>query len=1437
MTDPNSPVKGWRSLDWDSTETRPVESVAPSQKPAPSPNIVNGEPKFSRTPRQHIPYPQEELVIQPPPAAANPPSTSPISIILPIFGSLIGIVISVIASTSMRTGAVPIFAFVSLPMMLFSIGGGLYNHFNQKKKYETAIQARETNYRAYLVAQQNTISQWVNEQQRANVTPNPDPPSCVRLAEERGLRLWEREPHDDDFLYLRLGIGNLKPTFQIKVPEVPPGTIQPDPLLAEAASIKSQFRVIPNTAVQLPLKEAGSAGIIGQKKQLLEIARTLLIQLCTHHSPDEVKIVLVIPEKEKEWNWARWLPHIWNSEKSVRYFLATDESKHIVLFTLEEMINQRLFQSVQQNNSGLVKDVSLPKYLFIFADQKIWTGNDKDTFSPLLDTLLTRGKELGVYSVFLTERHDCVPKDCKATVDLTDSSGSGTLTISATGESTRFQPDTIDLTTADRFARSLAAIQLETLSGGERIPTQASIADLFDLVDVNKISIDTLWDNSRPAASLGVPFGLRGGGKKAKIDLQDASVGGFGSHALVGGTTGTGKTQFLQTLILLLAAHFKPTDLQFVLIDYKGGNLMLGLEDLPHIVSSLTNIENQGNQTDLIQRLFDSFNVEISRRAKLLQQRKAANINEYIRNFSSYGPEAEALPHLFIIIDEFAELILKNPNSDLMKRLISLGQIGRYAGVHLILATQNPGTIIHEDLRNVLNTRICLRMGSREASSQILRRSDAFDNITKDQVGRAYIQVGNNDIFESLQVAWGGAPNVTSGKTVVYHTVKTVDLDGSRTLITTQADPSLVEMQMAVLARKVVETARQRGYQRQPGIWLPLLPIAVERSTICGNLAEFDGNEWPDANLLSPVVGLFDDPQNKKQGPLAPDFSANPHLLIFGSPGTGKTTLLHTLLVSLVHQHSPIDLNAYIIDFGGRNFTWFETLPHVGAVVQTGENERVRRLLSYIEHEFEQRRELFEVERVKSITEYRAHSKNALPDIFLFLDNYAGFHDTFVKNQMNTPEFDALIQIAAEGGSLGIHLVMTSSMVTGFPVKVSDRIPMVVSFELNNPLDYSLALGKLEGVQPTKGIHGRGLIKLPIAGQKPRILDFQAAFPAQGDSEFDRNQELKRMVEQMSMAWKDRPGAYTIPPLQKIVQLAEIIPDLPYPNLSNRASDRVTIGKRLASPDLAPFTVALNEGPHFWIAGPGYSGKSSLLQTWLIALADQMPAHQLRFFAIDLPDAGLSRLSDLPHCLGVISDKDTLKNCSIQTMIEKGLADVDQKEEISLIIAIDDFGMFNRNVDANNRAFLAEVGERKRLSIEGLGRIHVHLLVTGAPGDFASSSLNPLVEPIKRGRTGFLVGTNDNNAVYANFGYKLSPADVGRHTMTGHGFYFLRGQSQPVQFAIGRQDDRDWQDWVQRIHLKTELASATQKKPSRAKKGELRSSIDPDKDRTASRGK
>jgi S-DNA-T family DNA segregation ATPase FtsK/SpoIIIE len=1357
---------------------------------------------FSRTPRKHIPSPQDEIVIQSPPAAPNPPGTSPFALILPVMGSVLGIAISIIATTSMGNKAVPIYAFVSLPMLLFSVGGGLFNHFSQKKKFRAAVQAREKNYRAYLAGQQRLLSQLAGAQQNANLTPNPAPEACVQLAEERGLRLWEREPHDDDFLFLRLGMGNTEPTFTLKVPEVPPGAFQPDPLLDEAAAIKNIYKTIKDTAIQLPLREAGCAGIIGSKDSLLVTMRSLFIQLCTHHSPDEVKVVLVIPDQEEEsWNWARWLPHLWNNDRTVRYYLSTSSAKHTILFSLEELLDQRLFQLSQQNTTGTPKDNSLPRIVFVFADPNIWSGSEKDVFSPLLDLLLNRGSEVGAYSLFLTERRDRIPKECKATVDLTGVNGSSVLMISALGEYIDFQPDTIDGTAADRFARSLASIQLETLSGGDSIPNRASIADLFNLADVSAISIETLWDNSQPETSLAIPIGLRSGGKKAKIDLQDASVGGFGSHALVGGTTGTGKTQFLQTLILLLAANFKPDDLQFVLIDYKGGNLILGLEELPHIVSSLTNIENQGNQTDLIQRLFDSIDVEISRRARILQKFRAGNINEYAHNYASFGSEASPIPHLFVIIDEFAELIQKNPNSDLMKRLISLGQIGRYAGIHLILATQNPGTIVHEDLRNVLNTRICLRMGSREASSQILRRTDAFDNITKDQIGRAYIQVGNNDIFESLQVAWGGAPNIVSGAVVNSHPIRMVALDGSRTLITSQKDPSSVETQMAILARKIVTAAQQRGYQRQPGIWLPLLPTRIERGMLSAGMQEFDGTNWPQATSFSPVIGLFDDPQNKRQGPLAPDLCINHHLLVFGSPGSGKTTLAQSLFVSLVRSHSPNDVNLYIVDFGGRNFSLFETLPQVGAVIQSGENERLRRLLNFIGDEFDRRRSKFEAAKVNGISEHRKLHSDVPPEIFILLENFAGFHDAFVKNQLSTPEFDAFVQIAAEGGSLGIHLIITNGLVAGFPAKISDRVPMAISLEQINPMDYPLIVGRVDRLELAKGIHGRGLIKLPVTGQKPRVLEFQTALPASGETEYERSMELKNLFEQMASAWKDRPKAFSIPPLSRFVNLAEILSNRSYPEAQLEAQPvRSPLGIDLSSPGLAPLAVGLDEGPHFWIAGPAYTGKSSLLQTWLIALADQIPTDHLRFFLIDLADTGLSGLSVLPHCLGVITDKEALKNCSIQAEIERGLGEaVETDPDMDLVIAIDDYGIFRQSVDLNNRTFLMDVGERKHLVKEGMRNVRVHLVLVGAPGDFATSSTNPLVEPVKRGRTGFLVGTNDNSAAYINFGVKLNPNDVGRQVNVGSGFYFFRGQSRPVQFAACVQNGSSLNDWIQRI--------------------------------------
>jgi len=1400
----NSPVAGWTSLDWEPVpqkEARIADStpISSSLSTTGSATASAGQPIFTRSPRKRIAFPQESLTVQSPPGEPNSPSTSLLTILLPVMGSGIGIVLAI----TLAANSSPM-AFVSLPMILFSVAAGVYNHYRQKKKYETAVANREASYRAYIANQRAKLSTWSTEQQRASLDPNPEPGDCLQLAKTRNIRLWERKPDDDDFLRIRLGIGRAKPTFELKTPEVPVGVLQPDPLISMAAELHNEFGSIPHNAVTLPLADLGSVGLIGNRSQLLAMTRALLMHIATHHAPNEVKLVLVLPDNEAgNWRWARWLPHVWNNDRTVRFQLVNDAMRHTHLGSLEELLKQRLIQA-SNTPSGVAKPAALPRYVFIFAAEKVWSGSERDAFSPLLDLLLTKGPELGAYTIFLTEQRTRVPKDCQALIEFDNTTRSCNFySVRNPGACTDFVPDLVGESESNAFARALAPVQLETLSGAEQIPERVSITDLFGIGNIHDLSIEKLWDASQPTHTLTAPFGMRSGGKRAKIDLQDASKGGFGSHALVGGTTGTGKTRFLQTLILLMAAHYRPTDVQFVLIDFKGGDLMRGLENLPHVISSLTNIENQGNQADLIQRLFTSFDVEIRRRQALFHKFHVAGINSYMDGFASFGSEAEPLGHLFIIIDEFAELIIKNPDANLMKRLISLGQIGRSVGVHLILATQNPGTIIHEDLRNVLNTRICLRMGSREASTQILRRTDAFDAITKDQVGRAYIQVGNNDVFEPLQVAYGGAIN-NGGPDPSAQVLRMVAVDGQRKLLQTQATSINGEMQMQVLARQIIETAGRLGFQPQQGIWLPLLPNELQLDSLSVSGDGFDGTHWPQATTLAPILGLADDPQNRKQYPLHADLSANHHLLVYGGPGTGKTTMLHSLLVSAACQRSPRELSLYIMDFGGRNYSLFEKLPHTGAVITQGENERVRRLLTHIKSEFESRADLFQQNGVKSLEEFRKRHTDAPPDLLLVIDNYAGFYDAFVKNMMTTPELDVLVKISAEGGSLGIHLVIANTMVLSG--KLSDPIKLITALELNAVQDYAQALQGLQGMTIPKGTRGRGLVRLPVADKAPRLLEFQAALPASGSTEYDRSQVMEKQFNQMAAAWDDKPRAYLIPSLPPVVPLAQL---LRCEQVIESQSIPIPLGKNLASPDLAPFTISLEDGPHFWIAGPAYSGKSTLMQTWLLALSNTLPPQRFNFLLIDLADSGLSRLAGLPHCLGCINDREILKKNPVnptQNPIEDCLKTASLLEEGGqLVIAIDDLALFNKLFDLNMkiadptiRNFLVDIAESRKFKLTGTRNVQIHFIASGALSDFSSSANNPLADPIKRARSGFLIGTSDGGNAITYLGVKPGPADTGKPVAVGCGFSFVRGNVRPVMFATCSSTKAEFDQWIGR---------------------------------------
>jgi DNA segregation ATPase FtsK/SpoIIIE-like protein len=770
-----------------------------------------------------------------------------------------------------------------------------------------------------------------------------------------------------------------------------------------------------------------------------------------------------------------------------------------------------------------------------------------------------------------------------------------------------------------------------------------------------------------------------------------------GVHGLIAGGTGAGKSELLMTLIVGLALRYSPDILNFVLVDYKGGGAFQPFEDLPHCVDTITNLNKSG-----VKRMFTAIDAEMRRRQQLNAETGTHDIIEYRRQ--GHHLSREPYPHLFVIIDEYAEMITDNP--EFKQQLDSITRLGRSLGVNLLLAAQRPIGVT-DQMRANIKFRICLRVEGVETSREMLRRSDAAF-LPSGLPGRGYLQIGNENI-ELIQIAY-------TGETYPYAESK-----GGR-------PPKFYDV--------VVDLTKDLLTRERPRTpWLPPLPDGL---TLSKSLAEeywsdeektrvtlgqkttlalnpfirrwlegeigWHGVDWS-TNALRAVVGLVDDPHNARQLPLIVDFSKG-HAVLFGASGWGKTTFIRTLITSLAATHSPDEFHAHILDLGGRNLEALRSLPHVGALImpdERGYEERVQQLLRELDNIVEDRKGLLSEAGASTLYEYNSsHPDKVQPAIVIAVDNFGEFIETF-GDQTQSKESDSLlgqfIALARQGKAYGLHFVITANRLNTLSSPIYSLFTERMTLRLADPDDYRAIVGGV-GLEIDE-IPGRGYVKI---GRQP--LEFQVAIAIDGAIDETRKigSESKwvrhlgeTLTEVGQHAWSGQMPL-TIEALPTASLYRQVLAELNNFSLeSNYVGELMKAMRRnwerTSAPEKAdwlefPLGVtsggrtriihmsAATDGVHGLIAGGTGSGKSELLLTMIVGLVVNYDPSILNFVLVDYKGGGAFRpFERLPHCVDIVTNLD---KAAVDRMFTAINAEIRRRQKLNVETGTKDIIAYRR---------------------------------------------------------------------------------------------------------------------------------------------------------------
>ncbi|MFZ0716142.1 type VII secretion protein EccCb [Mycobacterium sp.] len=1131
-----------------------------------------------------------------------------------------------------------------------------------------------------------------------------------------GCRMWERRASDSDFCEVRIGLGTL-PLATRLVPPTVEAITRLDPVAVTALRrFLRTHSTVPNVPITLALREAAAVSVGGDTTHVRALLRAAICQLAVMHSPRLVLIAAAVSDDNRRyWDWLKWLPH----------------SRH-------PHIN---------DDVGPVRLV----YPSLAAAIEALAGVTTDRLAA--DPVLPHVVVVVDGDVDDAERVNGAAAKAVTTLTIEDTASVGTLRLrvsdremavrTSIDQEVTARPDAMSYTAALVCAQRLAGYRASGVDTSEL----TDWSDLIGIGDVAFFAPEQLWAGRRPRDRLRVPIGITVAGAPVELDIKEAAQNGMGPHGLCIGATGSGKSEFLRTVALGMMARHSPEDLNLVLIDFKGGATFAGLEPAPHVAAVITNLSDK---SALVRRMRDALTGEMNRRQELL--REAGNVDgiaAYTRARRS-GAQLSPLPTLFIIVDEFSELLSQHP--DFADVFVAIGRLGRSLGMHLLLASQRLEEGRLRGLESHLSYRICLKTLSINESRMVLGTSDAYE--LPSAPGAAYLRVGTDGLIR-FQTAYVSGPRRVDAQLAAGKTISAEPEDKSAPVRLFATEPigqvtvaGHAEMD-AVERRTVLQTVVQRLSGHRPRaheVWLPPLGAAPVLSALL-----IDGE--PTSPLTVPI-GIVDRPFEQCRTPLVVDLSgAAGNVAIVGAPQSGKSTALRTLITALAVTHDPSAAQFYCLDFGGGTLASLRQWPSVGSVAGRVDPQLTRRTIDWLSALIRSREMLFRDHEIESMAHYRRLKENRDPrcdrfgDVFLVVDGWPS-----LIRELETVE-TSVAALAVEGLSYGVHVVLSASRWAEIRPALRDQIGTRIELRLGDPADSELDRRRAREVPEGKA--GRGLSHdgLHMVIALPKL-----------DSE-DSN---------AGSCWR-RDGwiAPPIPLLPTRVDHCEVI------ERAGAAELRPLIG--LEESELWPVVIDIAQHLHLLILGDNESGKTATLRTICRELVRTTTGAQCQLFVVDVRRSLLGVVQpESGHFGGYLASTDAVRE-AVPRIIEqlrrrmppRNATPVQLRQRSwwsgpEIYVVIDDYDLVGSG-GGNPLDLLAEVLPQSR----DLG---LHLLVARRSSGAARAMFEPLLGGLRdAGAMTLLMSGNPDEGLMIG-SVRASSMPPGRGTLITR-----RGSPQLIQ--------------------------------------------------------